>query len=199
MPSCCSPNYFAIVCPIPFFGTRSLYLPLFILVAVRSFRTWKTFDIQLWRENPYSLRFKLRLHSHSEVLVAIGNALRFIHQEGVLHRDVWSSKDYQRLHLHTEVACFFLWKLPQTLTDPNEPIKTLRKKDKQQPEKTHTQKNTKNKKQSKKRTHTHIHNEYQQKNHVQNFSRFQVKPGNLLLSRKGLQDPSPMEVAWAKP
>ena len=54
---------------------------------------------------------------------------------------------------------FFLWKLPQTLTDPNEPIETLRKKDKQQPEKTHTpKKHKKNKKQSKKHTHTHIMN-----------------------------------------
>lgn len=192
MPSCCSPNYFSIVCLILFFGTRSLYLPLFILVPIRSFRTSKTFDIQLWRENPYSLRFKLRLHSHSEVLVAIGNALRFIHQEGVLHRDVWSSKGYQRLHLHTEVACIFF---VEATSNTHWPQRTHQN--------TYTKKHKKQKTKQKTHGHTHTHNEYQQKSPckdtLQNFSRFQVKPGNLLLSRKGLQDPSPMEVAWAKP
>ena len=58
---------------------------------------------------------------------------------------------------------FFLWKLPQTLTDPNELIKTLRKKDKQQPEK-HIHKKTQKTKNKAKNAHTHTCNEYQQKN-----------------------------------
>ena len=146
MPSCCSPNYFSIVCLILFFGTRSLYLPLFILVPIRSFRTSKTFDVQLWRENPYSLRFKLRLHSHSEVLVAIGNALRFIHQEGVLHRDVWSSKGYQRLHLHTEVACIFF---VEATSNTHWPQRTHQN--------TYTKKHKKQKTKQKTHGHTHTH------------------------------------------
>lgn len=147
MPSFCSPNYFSIVCLILFFGTRSLYLPLFILVPIRSFRTSKTFDIQLWRENPYSLRFKLRLHSHSEVLVAIGNALRFIHQEGVLHRDVWSSKGYQRLHLHTEVACIFF---VEATSNTHWPQRTHQN--------TYTKKHKKQK--TKQKTHGHTHTQW---------------------------------------
>ena len=163
MPSCCSPNYFSIVCPIPFFGTRSLYFPLFILYSGNKiFSKLENF----WHPT-------LKGESlQSQIQATTAQSFRGLSGH-------WKCTSFYTSRRCTSPRCVKLKRLSATAFAYRDCMyflcesylkhsQTPRNPSKRSDKKINNNNQKKHKKQkAKQKTHTHTHNEYQQKKPMQ--------------------------------